>query len=138
VSVAAADLLDAGATPGAVTEAGLRSNLAVAFQYISFWLSGRGAAGINNLMEDAATAEISRSQVWQWIRHGSTLDNGETVTRDLVVRYLDEELAKIRAEVGDEVWEKGRPAETREVFEKVALGEELPEFLTLVAYDKLG
>jgi malate synthase len=138
VSVAAADLLDAGATPGAVTEAGLRSNIAVAFQYISFWLSGRGAAGINNLMEDAATAEISRSQIWQWIRHGSTLDNGETVTRELVVRYLDEELAKIRAEVGDEVWEKGRPAETREVFEKVALGDELPEFLTLVAYDKLG
>jgi malate synthase len=137
VSVVAADLLDAGATPGAITEAGLRSNIAVAFQYISFWLSGRGAAGINNLMEDAATAEISRSQIWQWIRHGSTLDNGETVTRDLVRRYLDEELAKIRAEVGDEVWEKGRPDETREVFEKVALGDELPEFLTLIAYEKL-
>jgi malate synthase len=138
VSVAAAQLLDAGATPGAITEAGLRGNIAVAFQYISFWLSGRGAAGINNLMEDAATAEISRSQIWQWIRHRSTLDTGATVTRELVLRYLDEELAKIRGAVGDEVWEKGRPAETREVFERVTLGDELPEFLTLVAYEKLG
>jgi malate synthase len=138
VSVAAAQLLDAGATPGAITEAGLRGNIAVAFQYISFWLSGRGAAGINNLMEDAATAEISRSQIWQWIRHRSTLDTGATVTRELVLRYLDEELAKIRDAVGDEVWEKGRPAETREVFERVTLGDELPEFLTLVAYEKLG
>jgi malate synthase len=137
VSVTAKELLDAGATPGAITEAGLRNNIAVAFQYISFWLSGRGAAGINNLMEDAATAEISRSQIWQWIRHGSTLDNGTTVTRDLVVRYLDEELAKIRAAVGDETWAKGRPEETREVFERIALGDELPEFLTLVAYEKL-
>jgi malate synthase len=137
VTVTAEQLLDAAATPGAITDKGLRSNISVAFQYISFWLSGRGAAGINNLMEDAATAEISRSQIWQWIRHGSTLDNGRTVTRDLVRQYLDEELAKIHAEVGDEVWKKGRPDETRAVFERVALGDELPEFLTLVAYDKL-
>jgi malate synthase len=137
VDTTAAQLLDAAATPGAITEKGLRSNISVAFQYISFWLSGRGAAGINNLMEDAATAEISRSQIWQWIRHGSTLDNGETVTRDLVRRYLDEELAKIHAEVGDEVWKRGRPEETRAVFERVALADELPEFLTLVAYEKL-
>jgi malate synthase len=137
VSVTAAQLLDTGATPGAITEAGLRSNIAVAFQYISFWLSGRGAAGINDLMEDAATAEISRSQIWQWIRHRSRLDNGETVTRELVLRYLDEELAKIHAAVGDEVWRKGRPEETREVFERVALSDHLPEFLTLVAYEKL-
>jgi malate synthase len=137
VSVSAADLLAAGETPGAVTEKGLRNNISVAFQYISFWLSGRGAAGLNNLMEDAATAEISRSQIWQWIRHGSTLDTGTVVTRDLVRRYLDEELAKIHAEVGDEVWKRGRPEETREVFERVALGDDLPEFLTLVAYDKL-
>jgi len=137
VTVTAEQLLDAAATPGAITEKGLRNNISVAFQYISFWLSGRGAAGINNLMEDAATAEISRSQIWQWIRHGSTLDNGQPVTRDLVRLYLDEELAKIHAEVGDEVWKKGRPDETRAVFERVALGDELPEFLTLVAYDKL-
>jgi malate synthase len=137
VRVTGAQLLDAAATPGAITEAGLRNNIAVGFQYISFWLSGRGAAGINNLMEDAATAEISRSQIWHWIRHGSTLDDGRTVTRDLVLGYLDEELAKIRAAVGDDVWKKGRPEETREVFERVALGEDLPDFLTLVAYEKL-
>src|SRR6185312_7905587 len=137
VSVTPEQLLDAAATPGDITEEGLRSDVNVGFQYISFWLGGRGAAGINNLMEDAATAEISRSQIWQWIRHGSTLDNGQPVTRDLVRLYLDEELAKIHAEVGDEVWKKGRPDETRAVFERVALGDELPEFLTLVAYDKL-
>jgi malate synthase len=130
VRVVAADLLDAQATPGDITEEGLRNDVNVGFQYISFWLGGRGAAGINNLMEDAATAEISRSQIWQWIRHGK-------FDRDHVRRVLDEEMAKIRAEVGDEVWEKGRPEDTRRVFEEVALGEEFPEFLTLPAYDLL-
>ena len=130
VDVGAADLLDAAATPGEITEEGLRSDVNVGFQYISFWLGGRGAAGIDNLMEDAATAEISRSQIWQWIRHGK-------VTRERVREVLDEEMAKIHADVGDEVWEKGRPEETRAVFERVALGEDFPEFLTLPAYEKL-
>jgi malate synthase len=134
VHVGAADLLDAASTPGAITEAGLRNDLSVGFQYISFWLGGRGAAGINNLMEDAATAEISRSQVWQWIRHGVRLEDGRVVTRDLVRTLLDEELAKIRAAVGEETWAAGRPEETRAIFEQVALGEDLPEFLTLPAY----
>ena len=130
VDVGAAELLDAAATPGEITEEGLRSDVNVGFQYISFWLGGRGAAGIDNLMEDAATAEISRSQIWQWIRHGK-------VTRERVREVLDEEMAKIHADVGDEVWEKGRPEETRAVFERVALGEEFPEFLTLPAYEYL-
>ena len=130
VSVAAADLLDAASTPGEITEEGLRNDVNVGFQYISFWLGGRGAAGINGLMEDAATAEISRSQIWQWVRHGK-------VTRERVREVLDEEMAAIRAEVGDEVWEKGRPEETRRIFEQVALGEEFPEFLTLPAYELL-
>jgi malate synthase len=137
VEVSAADLLDVAATPGEITEAGLRNDVAVGFQYISFWLGGRGAAAINNLMEDAATAEISRSQLWQWIRHGATLDDGTTVTRDLVRDVLDEETARIREEVGEETWAAGRPDETREVFERVALGEDFPEFLTLIAYDKV-
>jgi malate synthase len=137
VHVTPDELLDAGSTPGAITEAGLRGNVNVAFQYISFWLTGRGAAGINNLMEDAATAEISRSQVWHWIRHGSTLDDGRVVTRELVTRILDEEMRRIEAEVGDEVWAHGRPDDTREVFERVALADDLPDFLTLVAYDRL-
>ena len=104
VSVSPEQLLDAKSTPGAITEAGLRNDVNVGFQYISFWLGGRGAAGINNLMEDAATAEISRSQLWQWIRHGATLDDGRTVTRELVRETLDQEMARIRAEVGEEVW----------------------------------
>ena len=128
VSVSPEQLLDAAATPGEITEEGLRSDVSVGFQYISFWLGGRGAAGINNLMEDAATAEISRSQIWQWIRHGK-------FTREHVREVLDAEMERIHAEVGDEVWEKGRPQDTREVFERVALGEDFPTFLTLVAYE---
>jgi malate synthase len=130
VSVTPEQLLDAASTPGDITEEGLRSDVNVGFQYISFWLGGRGAAGINNLMEDAATAEISRSQIWQWIRHGK-------FTREHVQQVLDEEMARIRDEVGDEVWEKGRPDETRAVFERVALGDDFPEFLTLPAYEYL-
>src|SRR3954452_17212656 len=128
VDVSPEELLDAAATPGEITDEGLRNDVNVGFQYISFWLGGRGAAGINNLMEDAATAEISRSQIWQWVRHGK-------FTRERVLEILDEEMDRIHSEVGDEVWEKGRPEETRRVFEQVALGEEFPAFLTLPAYE---
>ncbi len=138
VAVSAKDLLDLAATPGQVTEAGLRTNVSVGFQYVSFWLSGRGAAAINSLMEDAATAEISRSQIWQWVYHEVKLDDGSIVTPELVRKILDEETAKIRAAVGEETWRAGRPAETREVFERVALTPELIEFLTLVAYEYLN
>ncbi|MDQ6730412.1 MAG: malate synthase A [Actinomycetota bacterium] len=137
VSVGAAQLLDLAATPGSITEAGLRTDVNVGFQYISFWLGGRGAAAINSLMEDAATAEISRSQIWQWIHHGAALQDGRTVTAELVRQVLDEEMDKIHAEVGDAVWKQGQPERTREVFERVALAEELEEFLTLIAYEYL-
>jgi malate synthase len=136
-SVTAADLLNTRVIPGGITEGGLRGNISVGFQYISFWLGGRGAAGINNLMEDAATAEISRSQIWQWVRHEAKLEDGQTITRDLVRSLLDEEMTRIRAEVGDEVWEQGRPQDTRAVFEFVSLSDEFPEFLTLRAYELL-
>jgi malate synthase len=138
VDVSASELLDLASTPGEITEAGLRTNVSVGFQYISFWLSGRGAAAINSLMEDAATAEISRAQIWQWTHHGSKLSDGRTVARELVKQILDEETAKIRESVGEETWRAGRPAETREIFERVALSPELIEFLTLVAYEYLG
>ena len=129
VDVSPDQLLDAGSsTPGEITEEGLRSDVSVGFQYISFWLGGRGAAGINNLMEDAATAEISRSQIWQWVKHGR-------FDRDHVRKILDEEMEKIRADVGDEVWEKGRPEETKKIFEQVALSDDFPDFLTLPAYE---
>jgi malate synthase len=137
VQVSADDLLDLASTPGDVTDAGLRTNVNVGFQYVSFWLSGRGAAAINSLMEDAATAEISRTQIWQWVHHGVTLEDGRVVTAELVREILEEETAKIRETVGDEVWRQGRPEETREILERAALSPELLEFFTLEAYDYL-
>jgi len=137
VEVSAAELLDLPATPGSITERGLRTDVNVGFQYVSFWLTGRGAAAINSLMEDAATAEISRSQIWQWVHHGAKLDDGRVVTPELVRQTLDEETDRIRQSVGEEVWRQGRPAETREVFERVALAPELIEFLTIPAYGYL-
>ncbi len=140
VDVGAEDLLAVEATPGEVTEAGLRANVNVGIQYISSWLRGNGAAAIYGLMEDAATAEISRSQVWQWIRHGVQLEDGRTVTPDLVRDLATDELEKIRAEIGDDEWfeREGRPRESRALFEQVALsGDEFLEFLTLPAYELL-
>jgi malate synthase len=140
VDIGAAELLDVAATPGAITEAGLRNNVNVGIQYISSWLRGNGAAGIYGLMEDAATAEISRSQVWQWIRHGRTLeDDGTPVTAELVRRLEGEELERIRSEIGDDEWfeSEGRPKESRALFEQVALADELAEFLTIPAYEQL-
>jgi malate synthase len=137
VRVSAPDLLDLRSTPGEITESGLRTNVSVAFQYISFWLTGTGAAAINSMMEDTATAEISRAQIWQWVHHRSELTDGRSVTRELVREILGEETAAIREDVGEDAWRRGRPAETREIFEQVALSPELIEFLTLIAYDYL-
>ena len=137
----AEQLLDIPSTPGDITEDGLRNNVNVGIQYISSWLRGNGAAAIYGLMEDAATAEISRSQVWQWIRHEAELDDGRTVTPELVRELATEELEKIRAEIGDDEWfeRQGRPGESRELFEAVALSGagEFVEFLTLPAYERL-
>jgi malate synthase len=139
VSVTADDLLDIASTPGEITLGGLRSDVNVGIQYISSWLRGNGAAGIYGLMEDAATAEISRSQVWQWVRHAAELDDGRTVTAELVRETEDEQLERIRSEIGDDEWfeTEGRPEASRALFEQVALAEELAEFLTLPAYDYL-
>jgi malate synthase len=140
VSVGRDELLDVAATPGSITEAGLRNNVNVGIQYISSWLRGNGAAGIYGLMEDAATAEISRSQVWQWIRHGRELEDGTPVTPDLVRRLEGEELERVRGEIGDDEWfeREGRPRESRELFEQVALADDFVEFLTLPAYERLA
>ncbi|GAA3334937.1 malate synthase A [Amorphoplanes nipponensis] len=137
VSVAAAQLLDVAATGGSVTEAGLRGNVSVALQYLEAWLRGNGAVAINNLMEDAATAEISRSQVWQWIHNGVRLADGTEVTADLVGRIEDEELAKIREALGDQAWAAGRFDDARKLFERVALADDFAEFLTTAAYDSI-
>jgi malate synthase len=130
VSVTAQQLLDVAATPGEITEEGLRNDVSVGIQYLSSWLRGSGAVAIFNLMEDAATAEIARSQVWQWIRHGK-------FERDRVRAVIDEELERLRAEFGDEVFAKSRADDARELFERIALGDDLIEFLTLPAYDYL-
>jgi len=130
VDVSAAELLDVAATPGEVTEDGLRNDVSVGIQYLSSWLRGTGAAAIYNLMEDAATAEIARSQVWQWIRHGR-------FERDRVREVIDEELQSLRDTFGDEIYAKSRADDARAIFEQVALGDEFIEFLTLPAYDYL-
>ncbi|MGW4946934.1 malate synthase A [Actinoplanes sp. NPDC004185] len=137
VSVDAAQLLDVAATGGAVTEAGLRGNVSVALQYLEAWLRGNGAVAINNLMEDAATAEISRSQVWQWIHNGVRLDDGTTITAELVGRIEDEELAEIRAALGDQAWAGSRFDDARKLFERVALADDFADFLTTAAYDSI-
>ena len=140
VQVGSDDLLSASQTPGEITEEGLRLNVNVGIQYISSWLRGNGAAAIYGLMEDAATAEISRAQIWQWIHHGEVLDDGRPVTPDLVRQLAGEELEKIRSEIGDDDWfhEQGRPDLSRALFERVALsGDDFVEFLTLPAYGEL-
>ena len=134
VAVTAGELLDVAATPGAVTAAGLRTNVAVALRYLEAWLGGRGAVGIFGLMEDAATAEISRSQVWQWIHHATRLDDGRTVTRELARQVLDEETAILLGEAEDDAARADRIAQAADLFAEVALGEEYPTFLTIPAY----
>lgn len=137
VRVTAEQLLDVASTPGEVTEAGLRSNVSVALQYLEAWLRGNGAVAINNLMEDAATAEISRSQVWQWIHNGVRLPDGTEITADLVGRIEDEELAQIRETIGDEAWTGSRFDDARKLFERVALADDFADFLTTAAYDSI-
>jgi malate synthase len=122
---------------GTRTDAGLRHNIRVGIQYLEAWLGGQGAVPIYNLMEDAATAEISRTQIWQWLAHRATLDDGRTVTRSIVEQLIGEELARVREEVGGARFARGRFDEARALFTQVATSEDLVEFLTLPAYDIL-
>ncbi|MGI8578839.1 MAG: malate synthase A [Nocardioidaceae bacterium] len=135
-SVTAFDLLNVAATPGTVTEAGVRGNVAVSLRYLVSWLGGNGAAAIDNLMEDAATAEISRSQLWQWTHHQTTTDQGVAVTADYVRGVVDDEAAKLRDALADDPVGLQRLEQARDLFEEVALGDEFQDFLTLPAYDK--
>jgi malate synthase len=138
VTVSAADLLDAKATPGEVTETGLRNNVSVGIQYLEAWLRGNGAVAIFNLMEDAATAEISRSQVWQWVHNGVVTAEGVAITPEYVRRIEDEELAKVRTTIGEDAFARGRYGEAKELFESVALADDFVDFLTLPAYERLA
>ena len=129
----AADLLTA--PEAQITEGGLRHNINVGILYIESWLRGNGAAAIYNLMEDAATAEISRAQVWQWLKNGSKLNDGRPITLDLYNKILPEELVKIRAYVGNENYENGEFERAINLFDSLVTNAEFIEFLTVPAYD---
>jgi malate synthase len=136
VSVSAADLLAVDKTPGSITEAGLRNNISVGLQYLATWLGGNGAVAIFNLMEDAATAEIARSQVWQWVHNDVALAEGPTVTRDLVERIIREELTTIRQAAGA-AFDAARFDQAVSLFTEVGLADDYVEFLTLPAYERM-
>jgi len=130
VSVSAAQLLDIKATPGTVTEAGLRNNISVAIQYLERWLAGSGAVAIFNLMEDAATAEISRSQIWQWIHNAVNLENGQLVTAELVKELAEQEVAKLSADTDY--------SKAQAMFIETSVDDNYLEFLTLPAYEAMA
>jgi malate synthase len=134
VSVTREDLLKVH--DGARSEHGLRENIRVGVQYIEAWLRGRGAVPLYNLMEDAATAEISRTQIWQWINQGAKLADGRTVTADLFRKVLDEEMAALKQTLGAP-YETGRFAEAIRIFADMSLSADCEEFLTLPAYEVL-
>ena len=137
VTVTAKDLLDFRPEQP-ITEAGLRININVGIQYLGAWLGGNGCVPIHNLMEDAATAEISRSQVWQWLRTPKgVLDDGRRVSVDMVRAMVPQELEKIRAEHGDAVFSATPYAEAAVMFEQMSTSEEFAEFLTLPAYERI-
>src|SRR5437762_1174932 len=137
VNVASKDLLDFGPSEP-ITERGLRTNVSVGVQYLEAWLRGSGAVPIFNLMEDAATAEISRAQVWQWIRHpDGKLSDGRKVTKKLFREVLTEELTKIKQAIGVDRFASGKFEIARDLFDKMTTDDEFAEFLTLPGYDKL-
>jgi len=137
VEISAEQLLEV--PEGTITEQGLRTNIDVGIRYLASWLSGRGAAPIHNLMEDAATAEISRAQVWQWIRHPKgVLEDGRKVTIELYEKIKQEELEKIKQELGEKAYQKGRFDEAAKLFDELVRNDEFVDFLTLPGYERLN
>ena len=135
VSVSAKDLLNFR-PEGPITDAGLRNNISVGIQYLGAWLTGNGCVPVFNLMEDAATAEISRSQIWQWMRSSKgNLDDGRKVTKELFRTLLAEELPKVRTYLGDAAWKAGKYEEGAKLFERITTDNRYVEFLTLPAYE---
>ncbi len=133
--VTAEDLLRV--TEGEITEAGLRQNVSIGVQYLEAWLGGNGCVPLYHLMEDAATAEISRTQIWQWTRHGAALADGRRVSAELVAETLVEELAAIRETLGAERFDAGHFDEAARLFESLSTAARCGEFLTLPAYERL-
>lgn len=134
-SITAEDLL--APCEGERTEEGMRHNIRVAVQYIESWITGNGCVPIYGLMEDAATAEISRTSIWQWIQHGKTLDNGETVTADLFRTMLLEEMKVIENELGAERFDSGQFIQAAKLMEQLTTSDQLTDFLTLPGYEYL-
>lgn len=136
ITVTSQDLLEVPG--GKITEEGVRVNINVGIQYVASWLTGRGAAPIHNLMEDAATAEISRAQLWQWIRHPKgVLSDGRKVTVEMYEQYKTEELEKIQREIGAQAYADGRFDEAVKLFDGLILNDEFVDFLTLPGYESL-
>ncbi|AEX21031.1 MULTISPECIES: malate synthase A [Vibrio] len=133
--ITAAELLEP--CEGERTEQGMRHNIRVALQYIEAWISGNGCVPIYGLMEDAATAEISRASIWQWIQHGKSLDNGQQVTKELFESYLKEEVEVVKQEIGEERYQAGRFEEAAQLMAKLTTSDELTNFLTIPGYDYL-
>ena len=136
VNVKASDILNFEIEGGTITESGVRHNINVALQYLASWLSGTGAAAIYNLMEDAATAEISRAQIWQWIHSRAKVNDGQEITKEWVSLLIQEELEKIRVFYG-EYFQEEKFVEARTLFEELVFAKHFVEFLTLPAYQKL-
>jgi malate synthase len=136
VEVTTEDLLEV--PDGTITEAGVRTNIDVGIRYLASWLSGRGAAPIHNLMEDAATAEISRAQIWQWIRHPrGILEDGRKLTFGLYEQMREEEVRNIREVIGEVAFQKGNFEKAIEVFDELVKCDEFIDFLTIPSYEKL-
>ncbi|BDR14445.1 malate synthase [Vibrio sp. STUT-A11] len=133
--ITAAELLEP--CEGERTEQGMRHNIRVALQYIEAWISGNGCVPIYGLMEDAATAEISRASIWQWIQHGKSLDNGQKVTKELFESYLKQEVEVVKQEIGEERYQAGRFEEAAQLMAKLTTSDELTNFLTIPGYDYL-
>ncbi len=126
---------------GTISEAGVRANISIGIQYTEAWLRGNGCVPIYNLMEDAATAEISRSQLWQWRKHGAHINDegtdGPIIDDDLLEGFWAEELEKIEGEVGEDAWAGGKFDEASELFWEMTVADDFQEFLTLPAYERI-
>jgi malate synthase len=135
VSVSAKDLLSVPA--GEITQQGLELNIDVGIQYLESWLGGNGCVPIYNLMEDAATAEISRTQLWQWVRHGARLNSGGAIDANLIHKTIPQQLAKIRGLLGAARYDSGKFDLASRIFEQITVSDDFPAFLTLAAYEYL-
>ncbi|MDF1595598.1 MAG: malate synthase A [Acidimicrobiia bacterium] len=135
VEVDAGQLIDTAVVGGKITEQGVRTNVRVGIEYMASWMRGNGAAALYDLMEDAATAEISRSQIWQWVHNAAKLDDGRALTAELVDQIISDEMSNIREMVGADFFDTGLYEESRRLFETVAVAPDFQEFLTIPAYE---